>query len=36
MAAQRSYEQDAKTYRQTKDEAGLILEEINIGDMEER
>lgn len=34
--AQRSYEQDAKTCRQTKDEAGLILEEINIGDMEER
>ncbi|MGY3090620.1 two-component system NtrC family sensor kinase [Hymenobacter sp. UYAg731] len=35
-AAQRSYEQDANIFRRTQDEAGLIFEGINIGDMAER
>jgi signal transduction histidine kinase len=35
-AAQRNYEADAEISRQLNDEPGLLYEEINIGDMEER
>ncbi|GAB3854188.1 hypothetical protein GCM10028822_23820 [Hymenobacter terrigena] len=34
--AQRNYEQDANIFRLKQDEAGLVFEGINIGDMEER
>ncbi|MBU6120197.1 tetratricopeptide repeat-containing sensor histidine kinase [Hymenobacter siberiensis] len=34
--AQYNYEQDAKIFRQLKDEGGLLFEGINVADMEER
>ena len=34
--AQRNYEQDAASYRQLRDEGGILYEDINIGDMLER
>ena len=35
-AAQRSYERDAALHEQLHDEGGILYEEVNVGDMEER